>query len=292
MKMKSNRQACLIFIALFASHAVWAQTTVASATVESTPEPSTLSATMDREEAEAPLAKKLILNYWGFMSGPSLGEVKGGYTPDSDGQTGDPVNFDGVITAGYKPTKLTSFSIGLPFLYRPGAEQGTTKKDAYLKFSKSNALSSGTFAMSLASRLYLPTTEASRDAGRRAGLRVEQNFTYDLPNGLQVAAFTYLMGNSFAPDHGDGTAYAIYAAPYLTYTIRDKLAATAWCDLVQLASSTQDSKHFVNAPVALQTGLSWDPNDRINLNPFVNVYPEKLSLNSSSVGLVLSLRAL
>lgn len=256
-------------------------------------EPASLTSIMEKEEAETPLSKRLILSYWGFLSGPSLGKVDGAYTPDSKGVAGDPINIDGVITAGYKPSKNLSLSLGAPFVYRPSAEAGTTEKDAYLKASRSNVISSGGLAMSLAARLQMPTTVGSREAGKNGSVRLEQNLTYDIPGSrFQVAAFTYLLGSSYHKESPESTAYAIYAAPYVTYQIKDKLSATAWCDLIQLSSTRNDSAHMKNAPVALQTGLSWDATENVNLNPFVNVYPENMSPDSSSVGMILSLRAL
>lgn len=240
------------------------------------------------------LKDSLALNYWGAYYGPSLGGVSD-YTPAYDGSDGDVQYLDGVITAGYRPTKATMIGIGIPQIYTPFLEnKGITTNNLFVRVSDSEVIHRGRFKVGLGSRIYLPTNKESRQSGFVTGLRFEQNSTYDFRKvPLTLGIFTYERPYLYNSKGLSGTPLTLYAAPYANYQFNQKLAATLWIDLIQLKQSRgQTLGEMQNAPVDFQPGVNWDVNDNLSLNPYLNLYPGNLTAAASSLGLIVSAKVL
>lgn len=246
------------------------------------------------KEAGRSLREKLALNYWGAYYGPSVGGPND-FTPNYDGSSGDVQYLDGVITAGYRPTKKTLVGVGIPQIYTPFREsKGITTNNLFVKLSDSEVINRGRFKVGLGSRFYVPTNSDSRKSGFFSGIRFEQNTTYDFRKiPLTVGLFTYERPYFYNSKATSGTPLTLYGAPYANYQFSQRLAATLWVDLIQLKQSKgQSIGDMPNAPVDIQPGVNWDVNDNLSLNPYLNLYPGNLTADASSLGLIVSAKVL
>ncbi|MBS1962310.1 MAG: hypothetical protein JST04_08850 [Bdellovibrionales bacterium] len=240
------------------------------------------------------LKDRLALNYWGAYYGPSVGGPND-YTPSYDGSSGDVQYLDGVITAGYRPSKKTLVGVGVPQIYTPFREnKGITTSNLFIRLSDSEIISRGRFKVGMGSRFYLPTNSDARDAGFVTGIRFEQNTTYDFRKiPLTLGLFTYERPYFYSSKATSGNPLTLYGAPYATYQLSQRLAATLWIDLIQLKQSKgQSMADMPNAPVDVQPGINWDVNDNLSVNPYLNLYPGNLTANASSVGMIVSAKVL
>lgn len=238
--------------------------------------------------------ERLSLSYFGAYYGPGLGQ-QNDYTPAADGTNGDVQNLDGVITTGYKVSRRIFTGVGIPLIYTPlREEKGVTMPNLFLKVADSEFLKRGQFKMSIASRFYLPTNSDSRESGFVTGVRVEQNLTYDFKKApLTLGLYTYERQYFYNSNATKGTPLALYAAPYLSYQFASRVAATLWIDLIQLKQAKGKSiTEMENASVDVQPGVNWDVNDKLSVNPYINLYPGNLTADSSSLGLIVSAKVL
>ena len=243
---------------------------------------------------EPSLKERLSLNYWGAYYGPSLGGASD-YTPAYDGSPGDVQYLDGVITAGYRPTKTTLIGIGIPQIYTPFREnKGIDTGNLFARLSDSDFIHRGRFKVGLGGRIYAPTNSDSRKAGFVTGVRFEQNMTYDVRGApLTLGLFAYERPYFYNGSATKGNPLTLYAAPYANYQLSQRVAATLWIDLIQLKQAKgQSLADMNNAPVDIQPGINWDVNDNLSLNPYLNLYPGNLTVDSSSVGLIVSAKVL
>lgn len=253
-----------------------------------------VSAGTSTKDAAPSLKDRLALNYWGIYFGPSVGSASD-YNPSYDGTAGDVQNLDGVITAGYRPTKQRLIGIGIPQIYTPFREEkGLIISNVFVRLSDSEVIRRGKFKVGLGSRVYLPTKSDSRNAGFVTGVRFEQNVTYDVPGvPLTLGLFTYERPYFYNSKASKGNPLTLYGAPYANYLLTQRLAATLWIDLVQLKQAKgQSVSDMRNFPVGVQPGISWDVNDKLSLNPYLNMYPGNLTADSSSLGLIVSAKVL
>jgi len=236
---------------------------------------------------------KLGISYYGVYSGPSLG-FQNDYNPTYDGKEGDVQNLDSLITASYKITSKFQAGVAFPVLYIPYGDSETILNNVFVRVSRSELIKSARFKMSLASRFYLPTNQDSRDAGFKTGIRVEQNSTYDLKRlPITLGLYTYERQYYYDSKAPSRSILTLYAAPYVNYQFTSKVGATLWVDLIQLKQPQGKSvSKMENAPVGVQPGVNWDVNDKVSLNPYINLYPGYLSADSSSLGLIISAKVL
>ena len=240
------------------------------------------------------LTDKLALSYFGIFNGPSLTSIDE-HKVGSDGKPDGFQNFDSQITLGYRPSKNIVTGAAINFLAFPVHGEGFTLKDPFLKVSNSKFVDLGAFNVVVDLRAYLPVSTSSQKKNMLTGLRSTQITTYDVPGTrLTVAAYTFARYNFYSgTSAGDATDFSFDISPFFNYKLSQKVSATLWTDIVQLNHARGASwGSMQNDPMDVQPGVNFDITEKISLNPFINFLPQNLSLDSSSIGLVINAKAM
>lgn len=287
--------ATLLMSGLGLETTTWAQSSTRKSAPTSEIVPAQASTSTTEVETRVPgLKDKLVLNYWGAYNGPAL-QGASAYTPSSQSGRGDAQNLDGYVTLGYKPADTLMTGVAIPFLYEPtAAGRGIVMKDLFLRVARSKVIDRQRLHLDLSGRLYLPTTAESRAIGYLAGIRAEQNLTYDLPNSaLKLGSYSYVKVNQYQGQGSGGTPLTFYVAPYANYKLSPSVTATLWTDVVQLKQARGNRfLDMKNDPIDVQPGVNWDVSENVSVNPYINLFPENLSLKTASLAMIVTAKAL
>jgi hypothetical protein len=233
----------------------------------------------------------LTVHYWGKYSGPSIGAF-GDTTPDFFGIAGhSPQMIDDNLTAGYQITPYLRPGIGIPFNILPAKEAGVQLKPIYIGVINAKLLDeTSDWALDMDARLYLPIGDVAAAQDVITGFRTSQNLRFKIPGsrwtvGSSSFVRAWVYGNS---GHGFRNDWEIYFSPNANYRINGSVLATLWVDVLQLGYAHNTSRGFSNLPLDIQPGIKWEITPRVNINPYINIIPQSLSLESTSLGMVMN----
>lgn len=250
-------------------------------------------------ETVAPsLLDKIQMSYWGAYTGPSVGNP-GYHTVDSgdsqalhDGKLTDVQNLDSTLTLGYRLNPNLLLSGNYRFIYQPLTDKiedhnNLTTKDPWIALKHSRVIHQGAFNMAVDLRFYIPVASAG---SLNTAIRSTQISTFAVP-GTQftLGAFTVARANLIREGSGIPNL-SLSLSPFANLQLSQKLSATFWSDLLQYDIAFGED--LENKMIPTQFGMNWDVNDRLSLNPFLNVFPQDLQLNTSTLGMYISARFL
>lgn len=252
----------------------------------------------------------IVLSYWGNFSGPSIGSpgalspsVQPDYTLDDTNLVG----LDSFITLGYKLNPKFTLGFVNEIQWNITRGQDATLNSPYLALKSSNVIKSGGFALGGdLFRVYLPTrndlVNAKVDPTTGATirsiatiLRSVQNMTYDVPKSrLQLALYVQERVSIYTSSSivdANTTDWRFNVSPYANYQITPKVAATLWTDLIDakhMAGSGFDLTNFKSNAPDIEPGINIDITPKFSLNPYLNLEPTQLTLDTTSFGLIIS----
>ncbi len=276
--------------------AALAATLTSAAFADTTPTENSTTASADQVKP-AGFADKIFANYYGIVAGPAIGDISVN-THDSTGATAGTIGIDNRLTVGYKLDKKMSLGIYTRLITTFPDDKGNTValKNPGLKLSHSSILKSGNFNLSGSATLYAPVTASAIKNNMITGLALSQFSTIEIPGSRWTvialtgqAAYAYGANAPYgSPTLLDGGLFA-YAG--LNYQWKSNLSVvlTTGTSFDHVAGRGLDG--FVRTADAtdIEIGMSWDVTKKINLNPYLALFPvEGISANSTSIGMYVS----
>jgi hypothetical protein len=244
-----------------------------------------------------PGAGHFFLTYDNEWDGPSLGNADR-LVPDD---LGEPLQYQLVenwVTMGVYLSKKTTIGVVANSIFQPDGATQHVWKDPYLLVKTKKLIDTGGFTAGGDLRLYVPTTQKSRDTGLDGSIRVSPKFEYSFPGSRwAVGTRSYVRTYVLAPADTLGTPlkkprkdWSVFFGPYATYQLAPKLKAICWYESYALHPETSPGNEWASDGTDLRPAVSWDVTDYLNLTPFLNLFPAgKMDLRSTYVGLQMSI---
>ena len=256
----------------------------AAALAETTPATSTTT--------EAPkLIDKVTASFYGSFMGPSLGDPNA-LQPKVDGSRGTTKQrMDSSLMAGYKLTPQVKVTGSYNFFYYPVMGHDIVMKDPHISVSHNKLYDKNGLNLTADLRTYLPfTTASSTTNDMKIGVRSTQLLTWEIPNSRwTVGTWTYVKSNVLGSGHTVvedlPPDWILYYAAHSEFKIKPNLQATWYWEA--------DHAHALgggwdNEDSDMGIGVNWDVTSKISLNPYVQIYPGHLRMNSSQFGMIIS----
>jgi hypothetical protein len=253
--------------------------------------------------AAAPsLVDRMIFSYYGVYSGPSITNPTEA-TLD-EGKLEDVQYLDSTLTGGYKITDKLKLTFNHRFVLRPTVwmndQQGGYKaKDPWITLSNPALVHAGGLNVSADIRLYIPAVSSAKMMG---AIRLTQTTTFDIPKTrLTLGLYTIERANMLTDAGAGGVGtdmenFFLDLSPFANYQLTPTLAATFWADVVQATYSTVGgpklAQGWANAPIPVYFGVGWDITPSVNLNPQFTVFPATATLETTTIGAILSAKLL
>jgi hypothetical protein len=244
------------------------------------------------------------LSYYGIYRGGSLANLGSPFQPNIDGtlDSSSPQVLDSSLTGGYKiPGGFLAGAIARFYLFPTLDPRGTNQKiqlmDPILFLAKPGLVNTSHFKLDGRITLQLPLSQddALIHNHLAGALSATFNSRYeDLSGKLTLGIYGYVRGFIPTPDMmANAPTDSLAAAPYVNYKITEALTATLWVDLVQ-ATRTRGTgflSGLINGPIDIEPGINWDINKTFSINPILNLYPDHLTLASSSIQILMMAKA-
>ena len=159
---------------------------------------------------------------------------------------------------------------------------------------KARLIEAGDWIFDLDARAYLPVGDVAASQDVVTGFRTSQRVTYKIPStrwtlGSYSYIRTWVYGNN---GRGFRNDLEIYLSPFAHYRITSNLVATLWTDVLQLGHQLNSATGLSNLPMDIEPGVLWEITSKISVNPYLNFIPQSLSLNSTSIGMVINVAVL
>jgi len=243
------------------------------------------------------LTDKIQLSYWGNWHGPSIGEPNS-YIPFSDHPNGEAVNRanstdvlygENVFTLGYKftPERIAAFNFDVATYVAQGKSSKLLNSYASLRDKKMFQTAGINHDMML--RLYVPTG-SSAVTGSGAGMivapAVVDNATIDVGSWTLGA---WSRARYYVATGADSMLWTFDFAPNANWQFSKTVAATLWIDLFQLSQLRRGKVDNLYADV--EPGINWDVNQYVSINPYLNIYPNSLTANATSINVLVTAKA-
>jgi hypothetical protein len=233
---------------------------------------------------------KITASYVGLYHGPGIKDPISSMQPDENGELSGQM-LESSIIGGYKLTNTITAGAYVNFTSEVG--KGTYLNDPALNIANSKMIDMGNFSMASHFRAYLPVTQASRDANQITQLRNLNILNYDVPKtklslGLITSERLYIYSSNT-----DGQRVArLYAGPMVNYQLTPTIAVGVLGEVESTYKRGADFFSVADGAFDVEPNISWDVTPKINVNPYLNLYPTKFSADSSSVGILLSAKIL
>lgn len=144
-------------------------------------------------------------------------------------------------------------------------------------------------------RLYAPVTSYSM---MNTAVRFTQVASYSIPKTRwSVGSFSYERFNQIKPA-GDNTLenFDYDWSVFASYQMLPKLAATLWSDVLQgtycAPGSGATPVGWDSTTMDVNLGVGWDVTPKVNLNPQITFYPGTVTLDRTTIGMVISAKML
>jgi hypothetical protein len=277
-KRPASRIAVLAALLLSLAAPGWAQADEESTGAE-------LRSTLDEES----VLDRIRMSYFGIFYGPGFANSSR-YQPRPDGRPDPdrPVVLKNYLSLGYGITDSINFGGAFYWLWQPIPGEQLVVKDPYVKLSHNSIISTDRFNLYGDIRMHFGMSNLSRENDLLTGLQHFQIATYTV--GDWTAGFYGSVRVNFFGRQGYGDDLQLYGAPNLSYQITPTLGVQA---LYEMASSHfyGDRPGYITSDgTDLELGMNWDATPNLLVNPYVRMYPENVSWESTSAGMFLSWR--
>ncbi|MCM2321911.1 MAG: hypothetical protein NDJ90_01470 [Oligoflexia bacterium] len=240
------------------------------------------------EAVATPRRKKYNLLYYSIFYGPSL---KGAsrYQPDSRGvpDPDRPVQLRNYLGIAMNLTDALSVIPTGQFTWEASGNSRLALRDPFLRISHSKLINTEYVNLYGDVRFHFPVTTISRENDMLAGVQSFQALTWQVGRSpVAMTLFGSVRYNYFGKQ-GYGNDFEGYLAPFLSYQLRNNLSFTLLYEMEGSHFFGNRPGQFTSLGSDLEPGFNWEITPNLAVNPFLNVYPQELSLRSSSVGMTL-----
>lgn len=234
---------------------------------------------------------KAVLSFKGVYAGPSLG-APNGYTADGKGVLNKKgQTLDSTLKVGYTVGPDLVAGVGINFDLLPFANQGASLKAPHLLLESKNIVTTKQFKWTGDLRFYLPVGDRAAMNATRFGARTTQTISYKLTPSFSIASENMIRAWSFGSfGTGSRSDLELRVSPFASYALSDSWSATVWSDLLVMDHPLGALGGLQPRLANLQPGVRWDISKNVNINPFINLIPGNMSIDTSTVGFVLNAR--
>ena len=230
---------------------------------------------------------KLIANYFGIFSGPSLGK-SGMYqtTGYGDLDPTSPQQLEGYLTVGYKVSDSRMAGIVLDLIYKPFYGQDLQMEDPALKIGDSKFISFGGFSDSADLRLFAPTGRDPKIVNEVTAIQTLHVMSYQIHQSRLSIGSVAAAKVSFFRGNGSGKSTQLYLGPNVSYQLSRGLSATLLYEMCARHDyGSNDFFDLTRDGTDLRPGFNWDITPNFNINPFVNLQTgNKVNLDTTTFG--------
>jgi hypothetical protein len=261
----------------------------ASIDLSSNTDVSVSSGTPESVEGEPRSQGGLWGSYYAIFYGPALkGTSKFQPQPNGEPNPLAPLLAKNYASLGYALDDRHFISGTAYWILTPLYEQSrSAMRDPYLRVGNAKLVNSGPFNWYADLRVHFPVTTESRDSDMLSGLQTFHIWTYDFNRFLTAGLYGSARMNIFG-GQGSGHDLELYAGPNLNFAVSRKLSLTLLYEANLVHNFGAPALTFANDGNDLEPGVSWDALPNLNLNPYLNLYPDNLSLRSTSFGMLLN----
>jgi hypothetical protein len=252
-----------------------------------------------------------------YYYGSSVSEPFRGYQSninEGSGYAGDPVSVETHFVFGYKVSDNITVSLNPYFTSNANhrvynAETGTydAQKGTFFALMSPFArvafgkfVQRGNFKWNGDFRVYPGIGELQHELP--IYLRTGQNFFFTLSPKLTFATYStlryYRYTNSLWSRNEGRRDFRVTAAPTLEYQVADSLGLSLAYNMDAFHPHRETNRgnwspiHWTDNRAFFEAGLSWDVTKRVNLNPFIDVFPRNIKLYNTMLGVNLALSIL
>jgi hypothetical protein len=166
--------------------------------------------------------------------------------------------------------------------------------DPALMISRANMVNNNGFKIKgqLFATLPMSRYDTLKKNGTISGVSPTAIMTYDVPKSkLSVGLYSYL--TAYIPGSDTTENYRtlkLVMAPNANYQITKSFAATMWIDAIQVTRKRHTGifSGMNNPEMDIEPGVNWDVTPFLSLNPFLNIYPGKMTMSATSLQMVLA----
>lgn len=234
---------------------------------------------------------RAVLSFKGVYAGPSIG-APNGFTTDSRGALNKkPQCLDSTLKIGYTVAPELVAAFALNFDVMPVANAGASLKPPHLLLDHGSLVKVGGFRWSGDLRFYLPIGDRAAVNATQFGVRTTHTVSYKLTPDLSIASENMVRVWSFGSGGtGSRSDLEVRVSPFATYRFSDTIAATLWSDLLSLDHPLNAAPGLQARLANLQPGVRFDFGKSVSFNPFINLIPGNMSIDTTTLGFLLNAR--
>jgi hypothetical protein len=232
---------------------------------------------------------RLYIGWGSTFHGPELNHLDSPVQIDHNGNFSNknsPLWFDNDVIAGYKVTNDLVIGAAVPF-YLAGEGQAFILNDWGVRLKALKLYSNGGFLINGSVYLQAPTSTYSNSMGMWMGLKFTPNLIYSIPSSrFTVGVFT----EEKEYFHQRDKSFKIWTAPFVDYQLVPKLSAQVlyeW-EVHHNPPTNQGFFQFDGYQSDLQPGVVWNISPNVMVNPYVQIYTSKVSLEHEALGVYIA----
>jgi hypothetical protein len=241
---------------------------------------------IDNEDDD--VAGKFNATYVGIFYGPSVSKPTSFQaTQDGVPEADKPVMLKNFLGLGYNLTDHVRVTPTAYWQWMPTGGGAYSVQDPFLKLSDDAIFSTEEWNLYADLRYHVPTSAWSHATDVNGSVQSVQVLTF-LPQGTR-----YMFGllsserEYFYGPKGQGNDVELYVGPNVNYQLTPSVQLTMLYELNAVHIYGAKTNNIQGDGNDLEPGLSWDITPRVNVHPYLNLFPTSLSLSNISVGMLL-----
>ncbi|MFZ3229320.1 MAG: hypothetical protein WA160_03870 [Pseudobdellovibrio sp.] len=241
-------------------------------------------------KADAGSLSKYSLKFNLSYYGPTFGDVSAKDQPNPDGSIGTyETSIGGSLGGRYRFDKKTTLSVGggLKLIHPFHGMDRTDLNNPYISYDMTNYMSGIQMRNSFgASVITVPNYTA---VGEYAGLSYDASFTYNIGYsgyaiGIDSSVGYYLYNRGYITSDKKASRAAVAVFPTLKYNFSDTLSINTSTSIsFWNPRQLRDEFALLNKTVSQRLGLGYAYTRDIYLAPYINFYPDRLSLDRTTI---------
>jgi len=243
---------------------------------------------VDDEDDIGDQAGKITATYFGIFYGPSVSKPTS-FQPTEDGSqdSNRPVMLKNFAGVGYNLTDHLRITPTAYWQWLPSAGGAYAVQDPFVKISDDSIISEGNFNLYGDFRYHAPISNFSKAANITGSYQSVQVATY-VPEGTRwmLALFSSERAYTYGKG-GYGNDFEVYVGPNVGYQISPRVQLTMLYETNLVHVYGNNPGTMEGDGTDLQPGVSVDITNRLNVHPYLSIYPSAPSIASTSVGALL-----
>lgn len=240
-------------------------------------------------EVAPTLKDKLSVTLVSALYGPAIAHITDSRQTDKNGNLKDPISSDHTLAGYYKVNSNIKAGLNFNFSYVPVRGQSLSLLPPALRVNHSNLFTLGKLKMGGAFRVYLPISSLMTENKIHTILRADEDLNYSVNSKLSAGLNLTQRANFYGAGNAVGAKQTRFAiVPNMGYQITDKVAASVAYEFYYTHRDNMQTAIGLTQeyPEDLLLGASIDLlNSKLNLAPYIKLYPEGNILKSASIGL-------